>query len=134
MRERLFGYWALSWVGLIGNIIALPIIALIISYGPPLKVANVTLAISLGWPAAIVGIVSSAALLAERKWGVTLTLVSLSMVISGMGPYSVIRLITLQDLYGIGGFTLLTTLLSSCLLYTSPSPRDLTTSRMPSSA
>ena len=77
MRERIFGYWALSWVGLIGNIIALPIIALIISYGPPLKVANITLAISLGWPAAIVGIVSSAALLAERKWGVTLTLVSL---------------------------------------------------------
>ena len=98
MRERLFGYWALSWVGLICNIIALPIIALIISYGPPLKVANITLAISLGWPAAIVGIVSSAALLAERKWGVTLTLVSLSMVISGMGPYSVVRLITLQDM------------------------------------
>ena len=112
MRERVFGYWALSWVGLIGNIIALPIIALIISYGPPLKVANITLAISLGWPAAIVGIVSSAALLAERKWGVTLALVSLSMVIAGMGPYSVVRLITLQDIFGIGGFTLLTTLLS----------------------
>ena len=55
MRERLLGYWALSWAGLIGNIIALPIIALIISYGPPLKIANITLAISLGWPAAIVG-------------------------------------------------------------------------------
>ena len=116
MRERLLGYWALSWVGLISNIIALPIIALIISYGPPLKVANITLAISLGWPAAIVGIVSSAALLAERKWGVTLTLVSLSMVISGMGPYSVVRLITLQDIYGVGGFTLLTTLLSTLAL------------------
>ena len=68
MRERVLGYWSLSWVGLIGNIIALPIIALIISYGPPLKVANITLAISLGWPAAIVGIVSSAALLSERIW------------------------------------------------------------------
>ena len=63
MRERLQGYWALSWIGLICNIISLPVIALIISYGPPLKVANITLAISLGWPAAIVGIVSSAALL-----------------------------------------------------------------------
>jgi len=116
MRERVFGYWALSWVGLISNIIALPIIALIISYGPPLKVANITLAISLGWPAAIVGIVSSAALLAERKWGVTLTLVSLSMVISGMGPYSVVRLITLQDIYGVGGVSLITTLLSALAL------------------
>ena len=118
MRERLIGYWALSWVGLISNIIALPTIAIVISFGPPLKVANITLAISLGWPAAIVGIVSSAALLAERKWGVTLTLVSLSMVIAGMGPYSVVRLITLQDIFGIGGLTLLTTLLSMlALLY-----------------
>ena len=116
MRERLLGYWALSWIGLISNIVALPIIAL--SLGPPLKVANITLAISLGWPAAIVGIISSAALLAERKWGVTLTLVSLSMVISGMGPYSVVRLITLKDIYGVGGFTLITTLLSTlALLY-----------------
>ena len=118
MRERLLGYWALSWVGLISNIIALPIIALIISFGPPLKVANITLAISLGWPAAIVGIISSAALLAERKWGVTLTLVSLSMVISGMAPYSVVRLVTIQDIYGIGGLTLLITLLSTlAILY-----------------
>ena len=118
MRERVLGYWALSWVGLISNIVALPLIALIISFGAPLKVANITLAISLGWPAAIVGIVSSAALLAERKWGVTLTLVSLSMLISGMGPYSVVRLITQQDFFGIGGFTLLTSLLSTlALLY-----------------
>ena len=116
MRDRLLGYWVLSWVGLICNIIALPIIALIISFGPPLKVANITLAISLGWPAAIVGIVSSAALLAERKWGVTLSLVSLSMVIAGMGPYSVVRLITLKDIFGIGGFALFTTLLSTLAL------------------
>ena len=118
MRERLLGYWALAWIGLISNIIALPIIAIIIRLGPPLKVANITLAISLGWPAAIVGIVSSAALLAERKWGVTLTLVSLSMAISGMGPYSVVRLIALQDIFGIGGLSLLTTILSTlALLY-----------------
>ena len=118
MRERIIGYWTLSWIGLISNIAALPIIALIISFGPPLKVANITLAISLGWPAGIVGIISSAALLAERKWGVTLTLVSLSMVISGMGPYSIVRLITAQDIFGIGGLTLLITLLNAlALLY-----------------
>ena len=116
MRERLIGYWTLAWLGLISNIIAIPISTLIIIFVPPLKVSNYTLAISLGWPAAIVGIVSSAALLAERKWGVTLTLVSLSMVISGMGPYSVVRLITLKDIFGIGGFTLLTTLLSTFAL------------------
>ncbi len=110
MRERVLGYWTLAWVGLIGNIIALPIIALIVSIGPPLKVANITLAISLGWPAAIVGIVSSSALLAEKKWGITLTLVSLSMIITGTAPYSIFRLVTLKDIAGIGGFTFLSTI------------------------
>ena len=110
MRDRVLGYWTLAWVGLIGNIIALPIIALIVSYGPPLKVANITLAISIGWPSAIVGIISASALLAEKKWGITLTLVSLSMIISGTAPYSIFRLIALKDIFGIGGITLLSAL------------------------
>ena len=112
MSERITGYWILSWVGLISNIIALPVITLVVIYGPPLKVANMTLAISLGWPAAIVGIVSSAALLAERKWGVTLTLISLSMVIAGALPYSIVRLISLNDFIGLGGVTLIISILS----------------------
>ena len=112
MKERFIGYWVLSWIGLISNILALPIIGIILSLGPPLKVANLTLAISLGWPSAIVGIISSSALLAEKKWGVTLTLVSLSMVIVGTGPYSLVRLVTLKDLAGIGGLTLLIALLN----------------------
>ena len=110
MREKVLGYWTLAWVGLISNIIALPIIALIVSYGPELKVANTTLAISLGWPSAIVGIVSSSALLAEKKWGITLTLVALSMIISGTVPYSIFRLVALKDIFGIGGSTLLSSL------------------------
>ena len=118
MRDRIIGYWTLSWIGLIANIVALPVIALVISYGPPLKVANMTLAISLGWPAAIVGIVSSSALLAERKWGVILALISLSMVISGALPYSIVRLINLQDYSGLGGLTLTTSIFSVlALLY-----------------
>ena len=112
MRDRIIGYWTFSWIGLIANIIALPVIAFVIIYNPPLKVANMTLAISLGWPAAIVGIVSSSALLAERKWGVTLALISLSMVISGSLPYSIVRLINLQDYRGIGGLTLITSICS----------------------
>tara|TARA_B100000401_G_scaffold284929_1_gene194740 strand:- start:245 stop:640 length:396 start_codon:yes stop_codon:yes gene_type:complete len=119
MRERLFGYWTLAWLGLISNIIALPIITLIIIYLPSFRAANISLASSLGLPAAIVGIVSSAALLAERKWGVTLTIVSLSMVIAGTGPYSIVRLIRLKEgIFGIGSFTFLISLLSIvALLY-----------------
>ena len=131
MRERVIGYWFLSWCGLISNVMALPIIALIISYGPPLKVANITLAISLGWPAAIVGIVSSSALLAEKKWGITLTLVALSMVISGTGPYSIIRLVTLKDdFFGIGGFTLLISFMSILALLYWCNPKHRRTIRL----
>ena len=69
MRERVIGYWTLAWIGLISNIIALPIITLITIFIPPYRAANITLASSLGWPAAIVGIISSSALLAEKKMG-----------------------------------------------------------------
>ena len=118
MRDRVIGYWTLSWIGLIANIVALPVIALVMIFQPLLKVADMTLAISLGWPAAIVGIVSSSALLAERKWGVTLALISLSMVISGALPYSIVRLINLRDYTGLGGLTLITSICSVlALLY-----------------
>ncbi len=119
MRERVIGYWTLTWTGLISNIIAIPIISYITIFLSPLRVANITLASSLGLPAAIVGIVASSALLAERKWGVTLTLVSLSMVIAGTVPYSIVRLIREKEgIFGIGSFTFLITLLSiMALLY-----------------
>ena len=112
MREKISGYWILSWAGLFCNILAIPIIALVISFGPPLKVANMTLAISLAFPSAVVGIVSSSALLAERKWGITLALISLSMVISGTLPYSIVRIMQLRDFFGLGGLTLITSLFS----------------------
>ena len=130
MRERVFGYWTLAWVGMISNIIALPIIALIIIYGPTLKVANIALAISLGWPSAIVGIVSSSALLAGKKWGITLTLVSLSMVISGTAPYSIVRLIKLKDFFGVGGLTLLSAIFSVLALIYWCNPKHRRTIRL----
>ena len=130
MKERVLGYWTLAWVGMISNIIALPIIALIISYGHILKVANITLAISLGWPSAIVGIVSSSALLAGKKWGITLTIVSLSMVISGTAPYSIVRLINLKDFFGIGGLTLLSALFSVLALIYWCNPKHRRTIRL----
>ena len=131
MRERVIGYWTLAWLGLISNIIALPIITLITIYIPPLRAANITLASSLGWPAAIVGIISSSALLAERKWGVTLTLVSLSMVIAGTAPYSIVRLIRLKEgIFGIGSFTFLIALLSVIALLYWCNPKHRRTIRL----
>ena len=118
MRDRVTGYWTLAWLGLISNIVALPLITLITFFMPPYRAANITLASSLGWPAAIVGIISSSALLAEKKWGVTLSLVSLSMVIAGTTPYSIVRLIRLKEgMFGIGSFTFLIALLSLVALF-----------------
>ncbi|WP_036906614.1 hypothetical protein [Prochlorococcus marinus] len=106
------GYWTLTWFGLISNILAIPFIALVVGSGPPLQTANITLAISLAWPAAVTGIVASAGLFAQRGWGVILSIVALSMTLSGTLPYGIIRLIKVNDISGISGFTLLISLLN----------------------
>ena len=106
------GYWTLTWFGLISNTLAIPFIALVVGSGPPLYTANITLAISLAWPAAITGIVASAGLFAQRGWGVILSIVALSMTLSGTLPYGIIRLIKVNDIFGISGMTLLIALLN----------------------
>ena len=112
MNKRFRGYWILSWVGLFSNLFALPVIAFVVSSGPPMNVANITLAISLAWPAGIVGIVASAGLLEERKWGVILSIVSLSMVTTGALPYGIVRLMQQDDFIGLSGICLLIALLN----------------------
>ena len=119
MGSGMRGYWTLTWFGLISNTLAIPFIAYVVGSGPPLQTANITLAISLAWPAAITGIVASAGLFAQRGWGVILSIVALSMTLAGTLPYGVIRLIRLKnDIFGISGLTLLIALLNLfALLY-----------------
>ena len=107
MSSGLRGYWTLTWFGLFSNTLAIPFIAYVVRSGPPFQTANITLAISLAWPAAITGIVASAGLIAQRGWGVILSIVALSMTLSGTLPYGIIRLIRLNDLFGISGLSLL---------------------------
>ena len=71
----------------------MPFIAYVLSSGAPLKIANLSIAISLAWPSAIVGIVASAGLLAERRWGIIMSIVSTSMVVAAALPYGMIRLL-----------------------------------------
>ena len=106
------GYWTLTWFGLISNILAIPFIALVVGSGPPLQTANITLAISLAWPAAVTGIVASAGLFAQRGWGVILSIVALSMTLSVTLPYGIISLFKGNDSFGIIGLTLLISLLN----------------------
>ena len=106
------GYWTLTWFGLVSNTLAIPFIALVVGSGPPLQTANITLAISLAWPSAVTGIVASAGLFAQRGWGVILSIIALSMTISGTLPYGIIRLVRVKDIFGISGLTLLIALLN----------------------
>ena len=116
MRKVFRGYWILSWTGLFSNVIALPLIAYVVGSGPPLQIANISIAISLAWPAAIVGIVASAGLLAERKWGVIMSIVATSMVISASLPYGIVRLLLEDDLFGLSGISLLLAILNIIVL------------------
>ncbi len=107
MSKGVRGYWLLTWIGLLANVAALPVIGLVAFAGPPLQAANISLAISLAWPAAIVGIVASAGLLAERRWGVILAIVALSMALSASLPYGIVRLVLVRDPHALSGLSLL---------------------------
>ena len=118
MGSGMRGYWTLTWFGLISNTVAIPFIAFVVGSGPPLQIANITLAISLAWPAAVTGIVASAGLFAQRSWGVILSIVALSMTLSGTLPYGIIRLVRVKDIFGISGLSLLIAFLNLlALLY-----------------
>lgn len=106
------GYWSLSWLGLFSNVIALPSIAYVLSSEASLQIANLSIAISLAWPSAIVGIVASAGLLAERRWGIIMSIVSTSMVIAAALPYGIIRLLLEDDLFGLSGICLIIAILN----------------------
>ena len=112
MRKGVIGYWFLAWIGLLANVTVLPFIGLVAFNNPDLPLVNIILAISVAWPAAIVGIVASAGLLAERKWGVILAMVALSMALSGTLPYGVIRLVREGDLFGLSGLSFLIAILN----------------------
>ena len=112
MRTTVNGYWTMTWLGLMANIAALPIIGLIAFAGPPMSTANISLAISIAWPAAIVGIVACSGLLAERMWGVIVAIIALSMALSVSFPYGIVRLILVNDIHMISGLSLLISILN----------------------
>ena len=118
MRKTARGYWLLTWLGLLANVAVIPFIGLVAFSNPDLPLVNLILAVSLAWPAAIVGIVASAGLLAERKWGVILAIIALSMALSGTLPYGMVRLVREGDVFGLSGLSFLMAILNLlALLY-----------------
>lgn len=91
MNSSVRGYWLMTWLGLIGNVVALPVIGWFAFLTPSLRAANISLAFALAWPAAVVGIVAAAGLLAERRWGGIVAIVALSMALASSLPYGIVR-------------------------------------------
>ena len=125
MAKVLPGYWLLTWLGLLANVAVLPCIGLVAFNNAALPLVNFILAISLAWPAAIVGIVASAGLLAERKWGVIVAIVALSMTLAGTLPYGIVRLVIEGDVFGLSGlsFLIATSNLLALIYWCRPSHR-----------
>ena len=115
MRTVARGYWLMTWIGLLANVAVIPFIGLVAFGNPDLPLVNFILAVSLAWPAAIV---ASGGLLAERKWGVILAIVALSMALSGTLPYGIVRLVREGDIFGLSGVSFLIAILNLlALLY-----------------
>ncbi|WP_115019885.1 hypothetical protein [Synechococcus sp. UW140] len=91
MNSSVRGYWLMTWLGLVGNVIALPLIGWIAFQAPSLRVTHISLAFGLAWPAAVVGIVACGGLLAERRWGGIVAIVALSMALAASLPYGIVR-------------------------------------------
>jgi hypothetical protein len=123
MATAVRGFRLMTWCGLVGNVLALPLIGWFAFSATALRAANISLAFSLAWPAAIVGIVACSGLLARRCWGVTVAIIALSMALAASLPYGIVRLALLSagadpDALPLGGLSLFLALLNLlALLY-----------------
>ncbi|MFN9694402.1 MAG: Hepatitis C virus core protein [Synechococcaceae cyanobacterium] len=87
------GYRPLAWVGLFANILVLPLALAFILWNPTWRATNIAVAAGGVLPAAVVGIVASAALLRWRHWGQLLAIVALSLSLAVSLPYGIVRLV-----------------------------------------
>ncbi len=89
------GYWFLTWLGLLSNVAAILFFAFVVSfYDPSLRAGNIGFSAGIHWPSAIVGIVACSGLLAERRWGVILSIIALSMTLVGTLSYGVVLVLS----------------------------------------
>ncbi len=93
MGSGVKGYWLLTWLGLFSNVAAILFFAFVVGfYNPSFRAGNISFSAAIHWPSAIVGIVACSGLLAERRWGVILAIVALSMTIIGSSSYGIFLL------------------------------------------
>ena len=87
------GYQTLAWLGLVCNILVLPLAVLAILRDRTWSTANIAVGAGAVLPTAVVGIIASVALLQWRRWGQVLAIVALSMALATAVPYGIVRLV-----------------------------------------
>ena len=95
------GYRPLAWLGLVANILAIPLALTLIVADPTWRAAHIAVSAGAVLPCAVVGIIASVALLQWRHWGQVLAIVGLSMSLAIALPYGIVRMVLLPDQRGL---------------------------------
>ncbi|MEB3322162.1 MAG: Hepatitis C virus core protein [Synechococcaceae cyanobacterium] len=91
------GYRPLAWLGLIANLLAVPLAVAGVLADPPWRAVNIPVAAGGVLPAAVVGLIAAVALLQWRSWGQILAIVALSLSLAVTVPYGVVRLVLVEE-------------------------------------
>jgi hypothetical protein len=91
------GYRPLAWLGLVVNILVIPLALALILADPTWRAAHIAVGAGAVLPCAVAGIVASVALLQWRYWGQVLAIVALSMSLAIALPYGIVRLVLQSD-------------------------------------
>jgi hypothetical protein len=91
------GYRPLAWLGLVVNLLIIPLVLAAILTDSTWRIPNIVVGSSAVLPAAALGLVASIALLRWRYWGQILAIVALSLSLAIALPYGIVRLVLVAD-------------------------------------
>jgi uncharacterized membrane protein (DUF2068 family) len=86
----------MAWLGLLVNLLILPLTFQFILSDPYWRTANITIAAAGVLPAAILGLIASIALLRWQHWGQILAIVALALSLAVCLPYGIVRLVMVE--------------------------------------
>ena len=86
------GYGVLAWLGLVANVLVLPLGLAMILFTTPWRTANIVVYASAVLPSVALGVVACIALLKWRLWGQVLAIVALSLDLAIEMTYGIVRM------------------------------------------
>jgi uncharacterized membrane protein (DUF2068 family) len=86
----------MAWLGLLVNLLSLPLTLKFILVDPFWRTANISIAAAVVLPTAVLGVIASIALLRWQHWGQILAIVALSLSLAVCLPYGIVRLVMVE--------------------------------------